>query len=592
MWFALQALPSILPQTIEIHASAHPFLRSKAEALFFFYPLLFHFFPMKKLILALALPLLGATTAVACTNFLVGKNASTDGATMISYSADSYGMYGKLVYYAAGHHHPGEMRVIVDGDTNHYLGQIPEAAYTYSVMGNINEHGLSIMETTFGGREELEDGSGIIDYVSLMALGMQRAKTAREAIAVMTQLVAQYGYASSGESFSIADPNEVWIMEMIGKGSKEKGAVWVAVRIPDDCIAAHANQSRIHRFNLKDKQNVIYSPDVITFAREMGYYDGADEDFSFSNAYSPADFGAIRYCETRAWSFFNRFVDGMEQYLDYADGRHIGQAEPFPLYFKPRHKLSLKDVMNAMRDHYEGTPFDVTKDVGAGVYCAPYRPTPLEWEYEGKQYFNERPISTQQTSYTVVAQLRSQLPVSVGCVLWFGNDDANMVAYTPVYCCATHVPEPYAAETADDHTFSWKSAFWVCNWVSNMTYPRYSQLFPAVEKVRNELEDGFIANQSAVENEALALLQTDHAAAVKFLDNYTNQCALNMLSRWKELGEYLIVKYNDQTIKPQTTDGEYQLTIDGLAVFPSRPGFSQQQRARIVQETGEQYLIP
>ncbi|MBP3228859.1 MAG: C69 family dipeptidase [Bacteroidaceae bacterium] len=548
---------------------------------------------MKKILTLTALLLAAvAVPGVACTNFLVGKGASTDGATMISYSADSYGMYGKLVYYPAGKHKRGEMRRIVDGDTNHFMGEIPEAAETYSVMGNINEYGLSIMETTFGGRDELVDKAGVIDYVSLMALGMQRAKTAREAIRVMTDLVAKYGYASGGESFSIADPNEVWIMEMIGKGGKEKGAVWVAVRIPDDCIAAHANQSRIHRFKQYKPQDVMYSPDVITFARAQGYYEGSDDDFSFSNAYSPADFSAIRYCETRAWSFFNRFVDGMEQYLDYADGRHIGQAEPFPLYFKPRHKLSLKDVMNAMRDHYEGTPFDITHDAGAGAYCAPYRPTPLEWEFEGKRYFNERPISTQQTSYTVVAQLRGNMPAAVGCVLWFGNDDANMVAYTPVYCCTTHVPEPYAPETADDHTFSWKSAFWVCNWVSNMTYPRYSQLFPAVEKVRNEVEDGLIARQPQVEAEALALLARDEAAGRLFLDTYTNTAATMMLARWKELGEYLIVKFNDMAVKPQNEDGTYRMTDDGLAVFPQRPGFDEQQRAIIVRETGEKYLKP
>lgn len=546
---------------------------------------------MKRIFLSLVLVAGVAIPTLACTNFLVGKAASTDGATMISYSADSYGMYGKLVYYPAGTHPAGSMRRIVDGDTNHFMGEIPEAPYTYSVMGNINEHGLSIMETTFGGREELIDKNGIIDYVSLMALGMQRARTAREAIKVMTDLVAQYGYASSGESFSIADPNEVWIMEMIGKGDSEKGAVWVAVRIPDDCIAAHANQSRIHRFDRKDKKNVICSPDVITFARKRGYFSGKDEDFSFSNAYSPADFSAIRYCETRAWSFFNRFVDGMEQYLDYADGRHIGQAEPFPLYFKPRTKLSLKDVMNAMRDHYEGTPFDITHDAGAGAYCAPYRPTPLEWEHNGKRYFNERPISTQQTSYTVVAQLRGDMPTAAGCVLWFGNDDANMVAYTPVYCCATHVPEPYAAETADDHTFSWKSAFWVCNWVANMTYPRYSQLFPTVEKVRNEIEDGLIAAQPQVEREAIALLAADEAAGKAYLDQYTNRCAREMLTRWKELGEYLIVKFNDQTIKPEDANG-YRLTPDGLAVFPQRPGFDAQQREIIVRETGDKYLKP
>lgn len=547
---------------------------------------------MKRFLLSLAFVVSAVLPALACTNFLVGKDASTDGATMISYSADSYGMYGKLVYYPAGHHAKGSMRRIVDGDTNHFMGEIPEAPYTYSVMGNINEHGLSIMETTFGGREELADKDGIIDYVSLMALGMQRAKTAREAIKVMTDLVAKYGYASEGESFSIADPNEVWIMEMIGKGGKEKGAVWVAVRIPDDCIAAHANQSRIHRFDPRDKKNVICSPDVISFARSQGYYSGSDEDFSFSNAYSPADFSAIRYCETRAWSFFNRFVDGMDKYLDYADGRHIGEAEPFPLYFKPRHKLSLKDVMNAMRDHYEDTPFDITHDAGAGIYTAPYRPTPLSWECDGKKYFNERPISTQQTSYTVVAQLRSNMPPAVGCILWFGNDDANMVPYTPVYCCATSVPEPYSPETANDHTFSWSSAFWVCNWVSNMTYPRYSQLFPAVEKARNEVEDGLIARQPQVERDALTLLSQDEAKGKAYLDAYTTHCATDMLARWKKLGEYLIVKFNDQAVKVEDADGNFKLTPDGIAVPPERPGLDSMARRAVVREAGDRYLVP
>lgn len=545
---------------------------------------------MKKILLSIISVVITIPT-LACTNFLVGKDASADGSTFISYSADSYGMYGKLLCYPAAKHAKGEMRRIVDGDTNHYLGEIPEAPETYSVIGNINEYQVSIMETTFGGREELADPDGKIDYVSLMALGMQRAKTAREAIKVMTDLVQQYGYASEGESFSVADPNEVWIMEMIGKGPNEKGAVWVAVRIPDDCIAVHANHSRIHQFDMKDKKNVMYSKDVVDFARKKGFFSGSDEEFSFSKAYAPADFGAIRYCETRAWSFFNLWVEGMDKYLDYADGRHIDAAEPFPLYMKPKRKLSLKDVMNSMRDHYENTPFDITKDVGAGPFSGPYRTTPLSWEYEGKKYFNERPISTMQSSYTVVAQMRSTLPNAIGGILWFGNDDANMIAYTPVYCCTTTVPKCYDVNTANDVTFSWESAFWVCNWVANMTYPRYSHIFPAVFAVREKLENGYIQSQPEIEAKALALYNSNPQEAKAFLNDYTNKTAADMLEQWKKLGEYIIVKYNDQCVKPEV-DGKFKMTRDGIAVPPQRPGYDDMFKEIIVKESGERYKMP
>ena len=389
-----------------------------------------------------ALVLGGTPEADACTSLIVGKKASADGSVIITYNADSYGMFGTLRRFPAAKHPKGAKRRIIDGDTNRYLGEIDEAPETYSVIGNINEHQLAIGETTFGGRHELADPEGVIDYVSLMSLGLQRAKTAREAIEVMTSLVAEYGYASEGESFSIADPDEAWIMEMIGKGPGRKGAVWVAVRIPDDCIAAHANQSRIRRFDPKDKANVMCSDDVISFAREKGYFQGKDSEFDFAAAYSPNDFGMLRYCEARVWSIYNRWTDGMEKYVDYVSGTAGQQAgEPMPLYVKPRTQLSVHDVMTTMRDHYEGTPFDPRKDVGAGPYCAPYRPTPLSWSVDGKEYFNERPISTQQTAFTFVAQMRSWLPDAVGGVLWFGNDDPNMVAYTPVYCCATTVPQ-------------------------------------------------------------------------------------------------------------------------------------------------------
>lgn len=534
---------------------------------------------------------LAPTEAQACTSFLVGKNASADGSAFITYNQDDYGMFGRLHYLPAAQHAKGEMRKIYDGDTNHYHGEIAEAPYTYAVMGYINEHQVGITETTFGGRSELEDPKGIIDYVSLMTIALQRSKTAREAIRVMTSLVQEYGYASEGESFSIADPNEVWILEMIGKGPKEKGAVWVAIRIPDDCIACHANQSRIHQFNMKDKKNVMYAKDVISFARKKGYFTGKDADFSFADAYAPADFSAIRFCETRVWSFYNKWVNGMEQYLDYVDGKHIDQAKPMPLYFKPKQKLSLQDVMNSMRDHYEGTPFDITKDVGAGPYEAPYRPTPLVWEHKGKKYFNERPISTQQTAGTYVIQLRASLPNAIGGVLWYGNDDPNMVAYTPVYCCASKAPECYDPKDASDVKFSWNSAFWVENWVSNMTYPRYSQLFPSVKAAREELESKYASQQAEIEAQAKTLLSQDPARAKAYLTDYSAQCAKQMMNRWKQLGEYLIVKFNDQSIKPEK-DGKYEMTPDGLGKAVERPGFNKNYREVITKETGDKYLIP
>jgi len=529
--------------------------------------------------------------AEACTSFLVGKKASADGSAFITYNADDYGMYGMLRYYPAAKHPKGTMRRIVDGDTNEYRCDIPEAPETYAVIGNINEYQLAITETTFGGRPELDGKGQGIDYVSLMTLGLQRAKTAREAIKVMTTLVNEYGYAGSGESFSIADPNEVWILELIGKGSNKEGAVWVAVRIPDDCIAVHANQSRIHQFDLKDKKNVLYAKDVIKFAREKGYFSGKDEDFSFADAYAPADFSNTRFCEARAWSFFNRWVEGMDRYLPYADGHHIGEAEVMPLYFRPKQKLTLHDVMMSNRDHYEGTPFDVTKDAGAGLYNSPYRPTPLVWEHEGVEYFNERPISTQQSGFTVVAQVRDNLPDAVGGVLWYGNDDPNMVAYTPVYCSSTRVPKCYSGKHGDPVTFSWESAFWVCNWVANMTYPRYSQLFPSVEAKRDELERGYLAHQASFEKEMAALYASQPKAAIERLTAYSSDCAAKMLQQWRALGEYLIVKFNDMTIKPEK-DGKFTYTKDGLGSTPERPGYTKEAKETIIRTTGDKFRMP
>ena len=546
---------------------------------------------MKRITLFVLSLLAGVISSDACTSFLIGKKASKDGSVMITYSMDSFGMFTHLNHFPAATYPEGTMRPIVDGDTNHYLGEIPEAPFTYAVMGNINEHQLAIMETTFGGREELVDTTGVIDYVSLMTLGLQRAKTAREAIQVMTQLVEKYGYASSGESFSIADPNEAWILEMIGKGGKEKGAVWVAVRIPDDAISCHANQSRIHQFDISDKENVIASKDVISFARKMGYYKGKDKDFSFANAYAPADFSAIRFCEARVWSFYNKWVDGMDKYLDYAKGYAIDTAQPMPLYFKPKQQLSLKDVMISMRDHYEGTFFDTQTDLSAGIFDMPYRPSPLTWEYEGKKYFNERPISTQQACATMIAQLRADIPNEVGGVLWWGNDEANMIAYVPVYCCATQAPACFADPQASDVNFSWNSAFWVCNWVANMTYPRYQQVFPAVEQKREEIENAFLVKQASIEQIAINELQRDKQQGIAFLTTYSSVAGETMLNEWKKLGEYIIVKYNDMVVKKET-NGKFDLTPDGIATPPQRDGFPAKYRKEIIERTGDKYLIP
>ena len=543
------------------------------------------------LLLFVALFALGAS---ACTNLLVGKKASKNGEAYLTYSADSYGMYGRLLHYPAGKHAPGTMRRIVDGDTHKYLGEIPEAPVTYNVVGNINEYQVAITETTFGGRHELapKDPMGGIDYVSLMALGLQRAKTAREAIKVMTDLVARYGYSSEGESFSIADPNEVWIMEMIGKGDEKKGAVWVAVRIPDDCISAHANQSRIHKFDLKDKKNVMYAKDVIKFARQKGYFNGKDADFSFSDAYSPADFGSQRFCDARAWSLFNHFVDGMDKYVDFVDGKHIGTSEVMPLYFKPKAPLELSDVMRAMRDHYEDTPFDITNNAGAGTNGAPYRPSPLTWEYKGKKYFNERPVSTHQASFVVVAQLRGNLPNPVGGVLWFANDEANTTPFVPIYCSLTKVPECFDDATANDHTFSWKSAFWLCNWVSNMVYPRYEQLFPTVERRRESMEKYMTVALKSADASLLLTLKEHPEKFAEEVNSYAQDWSNTLMTDWKDLGEYLVMKFNDQVVKKETRDGKWELTPDGICVSPERPGYPEQYRGVLIRETGDKYLVP
>lgn len=435
---------------------------------------------------------------------------------------------------------------VYEWDTHKYLGQIEQARQTYNVIGNINEYQVTIAETTFGGRPELVDTTAVIDYGSLIYLGLQRSRTAREAIKVMTELVQQYGYYSSGESFTIADPNEIWIMEMIGKGPGIRGAVWVAVRVPDDCISAHANQSRIHTFDMEDKNNCMYAPDVISFAREKGYFNGINKDFSFANAYAPLDFGARRFCEARVWSYFNMFTDQGANYLPYIQGK---TNEPMPLFVKANRKISVRDVQNAMRDHYEGTALDITKDFGAGPYHTPYRLSPLTFKVNDQEYFNERPISTQQTGWVFVSQMRANKPDAIGGVLWFGTDDANMTVFTPVYCCTDKVPDCYAANGADYATFSWNSAFWIFNWVSNMVYPRYSLMIEDVRAVQRNLEDTYAQSQEAIEATAAKLYEKDPAQAKAFLANYTSAMAQGAFDSWKRLGEFLVVKYNDGVVK-------------------------------------------
>ena len=530
--------------------------------------------------------------ASACTNLIVGKNASADGSVMCTYSADDYGMFCNLCHYPAGRHANGTIRKIFDGDTKVYHGEIAEAPVTYNVIGNINEFQVAIAETTYGGREEMVDPTGVLDYGSLMHVALQRSKTAREAISVMTSLVERYGYCSEGETFTICDPNEAWIMEMMGMGPGSKSAVWVALRIPDNAICAHANQSRIGKFNMKDKQNVICSKNVIKYARKMGWYDGKDEDFSWKNTYARPDFGGRRFCDARVWSFFRHFDNNFDKYLPWALGTDP-DAEDMPLWIVPNRKLKLQDVAMCMRGHYEGTTLDISnRKIAGGIWNMPYQPTPLKYELDGKTYFSERPISTQQTAFTFVAQLRSWLPREIGGVLWFGNDDSNMVAFTPIYCSNTRQPECYNTPGADAVTFSNKNAFWVCNWVSNMVYPRYSQMFPSLQAVRDSLDNSYIANQSEVEAKALEMLKTDgHDAVVKYLNDYSIEKAQQMLDCWNKLAIYLIVKYNDMTVKPEK-NGKFERTDTGIGATVARPGYSKEYAREMKNITGDKYTEP
>ena len=516
--------------------------------------------------------------AKACTNLIVTPAASADGSMICTYNADDYGMFGDLCHYPAAHHPAGQMRDIISWETHKLMGQIPEAEVTYNVIGNINEHQVTIAETTYGGREEMIDTTGLLDYGSLIYLALQRAQSARQAISVITSLAEQYGYNSSGETFSICDPNEAWIMELMGCGPNSKAIVWVAVRIPNGNICAHANQSRIGNWNklgLKPS-DILTSKNVISFARSKGWFQGKDKDFSWKDTYAKPDFEGRRFCDARVWSFFNHHAN-MQSYLPWALGRDTTAAD-LPLWIVPDHKLSLHDVMMDMRDHYEGTPLSLVDSTSltGGPWLMPYRPTPLTFHHsanatDGPNYFWERPISTQQTAFTFVSQMRPNKPNHLGGILWFGNDDANMIAYTPIYCSMTQQPECYTpCHGANAVTFSPDNAFWLCNFVSNMVYPRYAALFPELQQIRDSLESKFINQQQQIDQLTSTLPTKD---AINLLTAHSHQCANIMMQAWKTLANTIIVGYNDMAVKHRTPQGTFQTTPEGIVHPVRRTGY-------------------
>ena len=525
---------------------------------------------MKKIYLIFAL-CSAWVAGMACTNFLVGKDASVDGSTMISYAADSYALYGFLHFAPAADHPAGTMRQVDDWDTGKPLCSIPQVPHTYNVVGNMNEHQLTIGETTWGGRPELESGEGI-DYGSLIYIALERCKTAREAIQCMTDLVAEYGYASSGETFSIADPNEVWLLELIGKGKVEKGAVWVATRVPDDCIAAHANQARFTTINFKDKANWMWSKDVVSFARKQGYFEGKDKDFNFQEAYAPYDFSGLYVCEARVWSFFRHFSDDMDKYLDFASGKTFVETggkyagERMPLYIKPNHKVSAQELKDCMRDQYEGTPLDITQGPDAGPWNSKLRYGSLGFKLDSVQYWFERPIATQQTAWSFVAQMRGYEGANAGGIFWFGVDDAASTVYVPIYSTITEVPECFKEGNGDMYNYSPTSAWWTYNIVANWAYTKYSAMMPDIKKVQTAWEDKFNA-QVAVVDEAVSTLNAEDKAA--WLTKYSILQAEDSHKAWQQLCIYLFTKYLDGQQRKEK-DGEFLRNAYGLPEGPNR----------------------
>ena len=555
----------------------------------------------KKLFIVVWVLFMAFQSASACTNLIVGKKASTDGSVMCSYNCDGFGFSGSLFYSPSGRHTPGEKIAIHGWGPSHEGMFVEQVEYTYNVVGLMNEKQVTIVETTFDGRLELVNHSGLLDYFSLMRLALQRSATAREAIRCMAELVEQYGYNSSGESITVCDPNEAWIMEIIGKGLDRKGAVWVALRIPDDCICAHANLSRIRQFPQQQKRSYksisslnlkqinrpevecVYAHDVVAFAREKGFYNGSDADFSFRDAYCPIDFENVRYADARVWSFFRHHCNPseMDKYLPYING-DFDKCDHLPLWIKPDKPLSLRDVQADMRDHFEGTPLDMTADMTAGPWGMPIRPLPMQFRAsDSTPYFRERPIATQQSGFTMTCQMRSWLPDDVGGVTWFNCDDAAMVAYVPLYCCITQVPDPFRPENNPRNEFSFQSAFWMNNWVANMVYPRYSMMIGDLRDAQCELEDYYFADQDSVLATIASMTPADRQA---FLNRKSIAYADRMMNRWDRLAKLLIVRYNDQIVRP-VQDGQ---VIRGRY---ATPGYDQQFIDAIGPSTGSRYRL-
>ncbi|MDL2228196.1 C69 family dipeptidase [Bacteroidales bacterium OttesenSCG-928-K03] len=563
---------------------------------------------MKKLFLTAIFTLLGFST-FCCTNFLITKGASADGSTMLTYAADSHTLYGELYHWPAADWPEGTMLDVYEWDTGKFLGQIPQIKHTYNVVGNINEHQLTISETTYGGLEQLESQSGaIMDYGSLIYITLQRAKTAREAIKVIAELMENYGYASSGESFSIADPDEVWIMELIGKGEGEKGAVWVARMIPDGMICGHANQARITTFPQSGNKSVItsehlddimikgvttaYHKDVISFAKKKGFYKGKDADFSFCDTYAPLNFGAARGCEARVWAgFMKANKDAVAQYEDYARGDNL--KNKMPLWIEPAKKLTVHDVMDMMRDHYEGTSMDMTLDIGAGPYACPYRWRPMGWEYNGKQYLHERATSTQQTGFSFVTQSRGWLPNPIGGVIWFGTDDTYTTCYVPIYCGITQTPICFREGNGSIIEYSPTSSFWITNMVTNFAYSRYSDMIVDIQKVQNRLEKTFEKDLIAFDKEVSKLYASNPTKAIEMITTFSGEKAQIMFDEWKDLFIFLTVKYIDGNIKIEE-DGVFKTSgvNNRQPAWPKQPDYPEKWRKAIVDDCGDNIRKP
>jgi len=551
-----------------------------------------------------------AEPLAACTSYLITKGATKDGSTMITYVADSHIRYGELYYSPGGPQVKGSFYQCYDRGSHKPLARIPNPPLTYTVIGYMNEKQVAIGETTFGGRKELDDKNGLIDYGSLMFLAMQRARTAREAISVIVDLVDTYGYFGAGESFSIADPNEAWIMEIVGKGSNKnnklnKGALWVAIRIPDGTVSAHANQARITHFPKENGKTsisshnmkrfgdpdieVVYAHDVISFARDKGFYKGSDEEFSFSDVYAPVDFGGARFCESRVWSMFKKVNSEMDQYEAYAMGKDLSRR--MPLYVRPDRKLAVEDIIAFKRDYLQGTEYDMSRDIGAGPYGLPYRWRPLSWKYEGKTYFHERTTATQQTAFSYVAQLRNFLPDPIGGISWFGVDDTNTTVYIPMYAGMSKAPDTFAQGNGNILEYSDTSAFWAFNQLAHFAYLKYNTVLPDIQKIQKELETRMRDFSGAVDQAAYALYQKDPDKAKAFLTDFSVKMADDTVSKWKQLYRFLLVKYLDGNVKKEE-NGEFLLNEFNKYPQVEHPDLPDWWKKLIIKETGDKFLTP